>query len=140
MARIDQIKASRASRYNRYFSESFKKSKVREIEKNLVSIAQLSREYEVSRTAIYKWIYKYSRNLRRETKQVIELKSDTKKIEALTKKIKELERIVGQKQIQIDFNKKMIELAEEEYNVDIKKKYGSKPSSNFGQEENTDTK
>ena len=34
----------------------------------------------------------------------------------------DLERIVGQKQIVIDFQEKMIELAEQEYNVDIKKK------------------
>jgi transposase len=33
----------------------------------------------------------------------------------------ELERIVGQKQIIINFQNKMIELAEQEYQVDIKK-------------------
>ncbi|EKO78685.1 hypothetical protein LEP1GSC068_2737 [Leptospira sp. Fiocruz LV3954] len=38
-------------------------------------------------------------------------------------KIKELESVVGQKQMKIDFQEKMIELAEKEYCVDIKKKF-----------------
>jgi hypothetical protein len=42
--------------------------------------------------------------------------------------VAELERIIGQKQILIDFKDKMIDIAEEEYGVDIKKKYSSKPS------------
>ena len=36
-------------------------------------------------------------------------------------RIKELERAVGQKQMNIDFLEKMIELAKEEFNIDIKK-------------------
>ncbi len=66
---------------------------------------------------------------KRQHKQVVEPKSDTLKIKALEEQIKELERIVGQKQIRIDFKEKMIEIAEQRYNIDIKKKLGSKPSS-----------
>jgi len=41
----------------------------------------------------------------------------------------------------IDFKEKMIELAEQRYNVDIKKKLGSKASSGLGTtSKNTDTK
>ena len=60
---------------------------------------------------------------------VVESNSDTKKILELKQRIAELERSIGQKQIQIDFQTKMIELAEEEYKVDIKKKYSSQPYS-----------
>jgi hypothetical protein len=35
--------------------------------------------------------------------------------------------MVGQKQIEIEFQNKMIELAEQEYNIDIKKKLKTKP-------------
>ena len=62
----------------------------------------------------------------------MESESDTKKIEALKARVEELERSVGRKQIELDFKDKMIELAEEEYEVDIKKKFGSKPSSGSG--------
>lgn len=125
----------------RYFSESFRKKKVEEIEKNLVTISEICKEYQVSRTSIYKWIYKYSSMRKKQERQVVELKSDTIKIKHLKARIKELEQIVGQKQIMIDFKEKMIELAEEQYGIDIKKKYGSKVLSGSGQtEENTSTK
>jgi transposase len=119
----------RRQRQNRYFSESFKRERVSDYEKNLVNIAELSREYQVSRTAVYKWIYKYSAQYQRQEKQVVEKKSDTRKIKALEEKVKELERIVGQKQIQVDFYTKMIAIAEEKYKIDIKKK-SSTPRSN----------
>ena len=60
---------------------------------------------------------------------MVEAKSDTQKIKALEERIKELERIVGQKQLLLEFKDKMIEIAEATYNVDIKKKVGSKLSS-----------
>lgn len=63
---------------------------------------------------------------------VVEAKSDTRKITALKEKVKELERIVGQKQIQIDFFDKMIELAEEEYGIEIKKKRSTPRSAGSG--------
>lgn len=54
--------------------------------------------------------------------------SDSSKIDALQARIRELERIIGQKQIELEFKDKMIDLAEEQYQVDIKKKLGSKLS------------
>ena len=56
----------------------------------------------------------------------MESKSDTTKILALQKRIAELERLLGQKQIEIEFMDKMIELAEQTYGVDIKKNSGKK--------------
>ena len=66
---------------------------------------------------------------KKQVKQVVEAKSDTQKIKALEERIKELERIVGQKQLLIEFKDKQIEIAEATYNVDIKKKVSSKLSS-----------
>jgi transposase len=67
---------------------------------------------------------------------IVESESDTTKIAALQKQIAELERAVGQKQIQLDFKDKMIELAEVHYGVDIKKKFIETPSSGSGTTEN----
>ena len=132
---------SRTERNNRYFSESFKRKKVAELEKNLVSISEICKEYQVSRTSIYKWIYKYSAMRKRQERQIVESKSDTKKIQQLKQKIKELEQIVGQKQILIDFQEKMIEIAEQEYGLEIKKKSASKLLSGYGStDKNTPTK
>ena len=95
-----------------HFSEEFKKKKIRELERNITSIPDICKTYSVSRTSVYKWIYKYSVMAKKQVKQVVEAKSDTQKIKALEERIKELERIVGQKQLLLEFKDKMIEIAE----------------------------
>jgi len=40
----------------RHFSESFKQEKVREIERNLTTVMQVSKVYGVTRAAVYKWL------------------------------------------------------------------------------------
>jgi transposase-like protein len=112
---------------NRYFSVDFKKKRIQELEHNLVTISDICKTYKVSRTSVYRWLYKYSNMAKKQVKQVVEAKSDTKKIQLLEDRIKDLERIVGQKQLLIDFQDKMIEIAESTYEVDIKKKLSSKP-------------
>jgi transposase-like protein len=114
---------------HRNFSEDFKKKKIREIERNISSVNDICKTYSVSRTSVYRWIYKYSAMAKKQVKQVVEAKSDTQKIKALQERIKELERIVGQKQLLLEFKDKMIEIAEATYGVDIKKKVGSRLSS-----------
>jgi transposase len=46
--------------HNRYFSEEFKKQKVKELEQKLISIKDLVDLYQISRTTVYQWLYKYS--------------------------------------------------------------------------------
>ncbi len=133
----EEVKSS----YNRYFSNDFKQKRVRELESNLVSIADICKTYHVSRTSVYRWIYKYSSMAKKDVKQVVEAKSDTKKIQLLEERVKELERALGQKQMLIDIKDKMIEIAEETYDIDIKKKLASKASSGSSTTgKSTDTK
>ena len=128
----DYERLTTRERINRYFDEDFKRKKVSEIERNLSSIAEICREYQVTPAAVYKWIYKYSRMRKKGVKQVVEAKSDSQKILALKDQIKELERIIGEKQIKLDFQEKMIEIAERQYGVDIKKKFSGRRSSGTG--------
>ena len=133
MATLNEFeKLSRLERQRRYFSKEFKQKKVSEIDRHLTTVSEVSRVYQVTRSSVYKWIHLYSTQLKRGTRQVIEVKSDTRKIEALKEKVKELEQLLGQKQIEIEFHKKMVEIASEEVGIDIKKKFGSKPSSGSG--------
>jgi transposase-like protein len=115
--------------FQRTFSDEFKQKKIRELERNITSISEICKTYSVSRSSVYKWIYKYSIMAKRQEKQVVEAKSDTQTIKALRERIKELERVIGQKQLLIEFKEKMIEIAESTYKIDIKKKVGSKLSS-----------
>lgn len=121
--------AERKAIRNRYFSEDFRIKRVRELENNLISISDICKTYHVSRTSVYRWIYKYSVMAKREEKQVVESKSDTRKIQLLEERIKELERALGQKQMLLDIKDKIIEIAEQTYDIDIKKKLASKVSS-----------
>lgn len=141
MAKPEDLKSKTQPRIQRYFSEGLKRKKVEEIEKNISKISEICREYQVSKTSVYKWIYKYSLMRKKGIKQVVEARSDTRKILYLKEQVKELERIVGKKQILIDFQEKVIDLAEQEYHVDIKKKFGTIPYAGFGETEaNTTTK
>jgi len=125
----------------RHFTEDFKRKRVKELESNLTSIADICRTYDISRTSVYRWIYKFSVMAKKDARQIVEAKSDTKKIQLLEERFKELERALGQKQMMIDIKDKMIEIAEETYDIDIKKKLASKASSGSGTTgKNTDTK
>ena len=120
MTKVNYFDYEKKPQYQRYFSDEFKRRKVRELEKRVTSITDICRSYGVSRTSVYRWIYKYSAMAKKQEKQVVEAKSDTQRIKALEERIKELERIVGQKQLLLEFKDKMIEIAEETYGVDIK--------------------
>jgi len=136
MATREKFELSRNERSRRTFSEEFKKQKVREIEQKHSTIADVSKAYQVRYSNVCKWMKKYSSAYKKGVRLVVEMESETKKLIALQAKIAELERIVGQKQLTIDFQAKMIELAEQEYGIDIKKKPETKPSCISGNSEN----
>ncbi len=111
------------------YSEDFKKELVSLFEKGTYSVLQLERLYGVTNASIYRWIYKYS-TFNEKGIRVVEMKqSSSLKLKELTNKVKELEQIVGQKQIKIDFLEKMIEIAESEFSIAIKKKSNTSQSN-----------
>lgn len=116
----------------RQFSEQIRRKVVEEFRCGNYTVKELADLYHCSLTAIYKWIHKYSpADSPRIT--VIEMSESTdQKVKDLQEKIAELERMVGQKQIKVDFLEKMIELAEDEYDLDLKKSSSSKRSGGSG--------
>ena len=110
-------------RPKRVFSEEFKKARVKEYESGKFTVLEISKLYNVSDSAVYFWIYRYSTYNKSGLKVVEMSKSSESKVKELQKKITELERIVGQKQIMIDYLETMMEVAKEELNIDIKKKF-----------------
>lgn len=140
MATLEQLKLKGSSRNIRYFSEDFKKKKVAELDKKMTTVIEICKEYEVSHTAVYKWIYKYSLMKKKGIKMVVEAESDTIKIKALKDHIAKLEQLLGQKQFEVEFLAKQLEIASDQYGVDLKKKLSGKRSCGFGNtEENTVT-
>lgn len=115
-------------RKKRCFSEEFKRSIVNDFESGRYSVLQLEKLYKVSNNLIYRWIYKYS-TFNDKSIRIIEMKeSSTNKVKGLEKKVKELERAVGQKQLYIDYMEKMMEIAKDELGIDIKKNFDTPQS------------
>lgn len=116
-------------RNSRVFSTEFKQTLVQDYEKGQFSVSELSKLYQIHTTIIYRWIQKYSSYNKRKLKVVEMADSSKQKLKDLQKRIEELERAVGQKQLNIDFLEKMIELANIHYGIDIKKNSDTPPST-----------
>jgi transposase-like protein len=109
----------------RTFSAAFKQEKVRQIEQKQITVSQLCRLYDVTRSAIYKWINLYGSLKQQGERVVVEKESEGKKTAELLKKVAELEQLLGQKQVEIEYLKKVVEFGSEMTKTDIKKKYKS---------------
>ena len=113
----------------RHYSEDFKREIVSVFESGKLSVLQLEKLYGISNSLIYNWIYKFS-TFNEKGFRVVEMKeSNIDKLKHLEQKVKELEQIVGQKQIKIDYLEKMIDIAKEDLNIDIKKNYNTPQST-----------
>ena len=116
----------------RSFTEGFKKERVKEYEQGLFSVSELSKLFNISGALIYNWIYKYS-TYNKKSCILVEMKdSSTLRVKNLECRIKELEQIVGQKQIKMDYLEKLISIAETDLGIDIKKNSNTPQSTGLG--------
>jgi transposase-like protein len=122
-------------RHRRLFTEEFKKARVKEYEQGAYTVKELGKLFSINEQVIYSWIYKYSTYNQKNVRIVEMEKSSYKKVKELHERIKELERIIGQKQLNIDYLEKMIELAKEHYGIDLKKNFNTPHSSGSGSTE-----
>jgi transposase len=132
MSRTNTYTLNSQERQRRVFSEEFKVKKVKEIERGISTVSEICKAHQVSDAGVRKWLNKYSTMKKSKERLIVESKSETQKIIELKTQIAELERLLGQKQIQIEFKDKMIDLAEEVYKIDIKKNFGTQASSESG--------
>ena len=115
------LKTGRRIRRQRKFSEDFKLKIVKEYESGEFSVVEMTKIYDISYQTIYNWIYKYSK-YNKQSIQVVEMRdSQAHQMMQMEARIKELEQAVGQKQMNIDYLEKMIDLAKDHYDIDIKK-------------------
>jgi len=111
----------REERQMRTFSKSFKREKVKELEEKRITVSELSRIYEVTNSAIYKWIKLYGTLKSKGELMVIEKETESKRTKFLLEKVKDLEQIVDQKQVEIEYLKRILETEKERTGVDLKK-------------------
>lgn len=113
-------------RSQRIFSDTFKRQKVKELDQGLYSVRELSKLYDVSSQSIYRWLHKYSVNHQKGVIQVVQMESEAHKNKALLERLGELERIIGQKQLQIDYLEQLVQISSRELKVDLKKNFDTK--------------
>ena len=106
----------------RIFDLELKLELIKKIERGELRVIDVCRTYEVSTTAVYKWLRKYSELYSKQTRVVVESRSLGKKNKELKDKIKELEQALGQKQMRIDYLEKVVEFASDRTGEEIEKK------------------
>lgn len=109
----------------RYFSEEARKSIVLEIDNGL-SKAEASRKYKVSQTSIYKWVRNYSPKYSATLITVVEHQSDSVKNKALETELSKAYESLGRTQTENMLLQKIIELASEHFEIDLKKTFEKK--------------
>lgn len=137
-----QLNRKTSLRTQRVFSEEVKRQTVKDIESGVVSVSKAALELGATTTSIYRWIYQYSRYLKRGKILVVEEQSESYKSKELEQRIRDLEAALGRKQMELDLLSKVIELANEEFQTDLKKNLLNKPYSGSDPQKgkSTDTK
>ena len=110
MSKVKKVSEIKPLRVKRVFSEELKRKIVKELESGKSRVCDLCRAYEVSEKSIYNWVEKYSPYLKRGEQVVVESQSETQRVLVLSKKTEELERLVGKKQIAIEYLERLIDL------------------------------
>ena len=124
-----EIKQKLEIRDRRIFSEELKKKAIKDLVGKRTTIRALMNEYQVSHQAIYTWLYKYSPHHEQKCTLVVQMKSEEAKNQDLRARVAELERVVGQKQLEIDFLNKLLEVGSSELGFDLKKNFSTPPSN-----------
>ncbi len=119
-------------RERRIFSEEVKKKAVKDLTSKRATMKGLMNEHQVSHQTIYQWLYKYSPYHEQKCTLVVQMKSEETKNTELQKRVAELERVVGQKQLEIDFLNKVLEIGSSELGFDLKKNFNIPPSNGTG--------
>jgi transposase-like protein len=111
---------------NKFYPDSLKREIVREVNFGLLSKAEAMRKYDIpGSSTIIGWIRKFD-GKRSNNRQIMDYKQTDK--ESLIKRIKELERKLEDEQIRSEGLSKMIDIAEEQLKITIRKKSATKQS------------
>lgn len=127
-----QVKSKLEIRERRIFSEELKKKIIKDLVSKRTTIRSVMTEHQVSGNTVYRWLYKYSPHHEQKCILVVQMKSEELKSTELRQRVAELERIVGQKQLEIDFLNKLLEIGSGELGFDLKKSFSPQPLNGTG--------
>ena len=127
-----QSKSKLEIRERRIFSDELKKKIVKDLVNKRTTIRSVMAEHQVSNKTVYRWLYRYSIHHEQKCTLVVQMESEELKNRDLRKRIAELERVIGQKQLEIDFLNKLLEIGSGELGFDLKKSFSSPPLNGTG--------
>jgi transposase-like protein len=111
---------------SRKYSVAFKMKIVEEVENGLLSIQDARKLYGVpGKGTIPEWVKRYGMNQRLERTVYVMTHDEELELIRLRKENRRLQRALDDSQIKTIALESLIEVAEEKYHLDIKKKYGS---------------
>ena len=117
-----------------HYTDRFKESVIREVLEGGESLASVSRKYGIGgKTTISRWIAKFKAS----TSSVTLMSKEQKSKEELLAEIELLKRQLFHQKLRADAYDTMIDIAESELNIDIRKKSGAKQSKDLNQNHST---
>jgi len=125
-------KVSKLSRDNIYlkYDNQFKLECVLDYLDSDLTINQVVRKYNINgRTNLNRWV-KLFKDGKFETHQLNNMATKHKKILLIEKELRKLTRELKQTQMELLAYRKLVDITEQEFNLPIRKKYGSKQSKN----------
>lgn len=113
-----------------WYSEPFKMSVVAEVLTGQISQTAALKKYGIGgHCTIERWIRKYGSNKELKRINKVRMPNDKTRIKELKTKIHQLESLVADLQLEKRALSKLIEIAEQRYQISIKKNYGQKRST-----------
>ena len=126
------------SRRNIKYTESFKLEVIRETIEGKLSKEEARRKYGIkSKSAILEWTRQYSgeKGYDKRGKKLKKTEISSEELSKQTKRIFELEELLRKEKLKVALSNTMIDIAEKEYGINIRKKSGAKQSKASRQQE-----
>ncbi|MFA7325802.1 MAG: transposase [Candidatus Kapaibacterium sp.] len=121
---------------NYSYTEEFKRELVKDIESGKYrSVDEAKKLLQIGGSmTIYKWMAKYGKNVKlADTKRVSIIldermmkNSRDDKVKVLEKQLEEMRQAKHNTEIELEFYKAVVDIVKEDYDIDLKKKYGLK--------------
>ena len=121
---------------NYRYTEEYKRELVKEIESGKYKSADEAKKLlQIGGSmTIYKWMAKYGKNVKlADTKRVSIIldermmkNSKDDKVKVLEKQLEEMRQAKHNTEIELEFYKAVVDIVKEDYDIDLKKKYGLK--------------
>ena len=110
-------------------SQAFKLKVVSEIERGELTLAEARRLYDIrGATTIQRWLRRLGKEHLLARVIRVEMKGEQDRIKELEKRNRLLERALADERLKVMALESVMEIVEEEYGVDFKKKSATKPS------------